>query len=168
LRGGLQRLPLVAVELVRHLDLEPVEDVAPPAAAGSRGALPAEALDGSMLGSGRNPDPLRAGERRHLDGRPLDRLGDRDRDRHLEIAVGALAEDRGGGDPGDDVEVAGRPAERSVLALAGDPDPGPVADAGRDLDPVALELSGQPGSTAGLARGLDHLAAPAAARARLA
>ena len=73
-----------------------------------------------------------------------------------------------GGDAGDDVEVAGRTAERTVLALAGDPDPGAVVDPGGDLDAVALALHRQAGAAAGRARVLDDLAAAAALRAGLA
>ena len=107
-------------------------------------------------------------QRRHLDGRAriasATVIGTVD----LEVAVVALAEDRRGGDPGDHVEVAGRRAAGAVLALAGDPDPAAVVDAGRDPHPVALALHRQPGAAAGRARVLDHLAGAAALRARLA
>ena len=96
------------------------------------------------------------------------RLGDRDRHRHLEVAVVEPLEDRGGGDPGGHVEVAGRAAARAGLALAGEADPGAVLDPGRDVDLVALGLLGQAGAAAGRAGVLDDLAGAAALRAGLA
>ncbi len=100
--------------------------------------------------------------------RALESLGDRDRNRHLQVAAVEPFEDRRGGDPRRHVEVARRAAARAGLALAGEPDPGPVLHPGRDADLVALGLPGQAGAAAGLAGLLDDLAGPAALRARLA
>src|SRR5581483_5413181 len=110
--------------------------------------------------------PLGAVQGRDLDGRTLDRLGDRDRDGDLEVAVGALHEDRRGRDAGDHVQVPRRAAAGPVLTLAGDADPAAVPHPRRDLDPVPLPLQGEAGAAAGFARVLDDLAASAALWAR--
>src|SRR6185295_3923875 len=93
---------------------------------------------------------------------------DGDRHGHLEVPVGALLEDRRRRNARDHVEVARRAAQRAILALAGDADAAAVTDSRRNLHPVALELHREAGARAGLARALDHLAAAAAARTRLA
>ena len=135
---------------------------------GFGGALAAQPLDRAVLGPGADLDLLRPVQGRHLDRAAAQRLGDRDRHRHLEVAAVEPLEDRRGGDPGGHVEVAGRAAARAGLALAGEPDPRPVLDPGRDVDLVALGLLGQAGAAAGRAGVLDDLAGAAALRAGLA
>ena len=115
---------------------------------------------------GRHADPLRAGERRHLDRRALDRLDDRDRDVHLEVVALAL-EDRALGDARDHVQVAGRAAAAAGLALAGQPHAAAVAHARRDVHLVALDLARLAAAVAGRARVLDLGAGAAADAARL-
>ena len=71
---------------------------------------------------------LAARQRRHLDLAAAQRLNDADR--HLDLEVLALLlEDRRGRHVGDHVEVAGRAAALSGLALAGEADPAAVVDA---------------------------------------
>src|SRR4029079_2127233 len=157
-----ERLALLVVEILRDLDLELVVDVAALARGRPRRPFAAEPLDGPVLGPGCDPDPLRATQRRHLDVGAADSLAERDRHLDLEVAVGPAVEDRRGRHPGRHEQVPGRSAERSVLALAGEPDPRPVLDAGGDVDAVALALQRQPGAAAVGARMLDDLAAAAA------
>src|SRR3954447_16879032 len=119
-----------------------------------------------MLGAGGNADPLRAVQRRHLDGRAADRLGNRDR--HVDLEVLALApEDRRVGHARDDVEIARRPAAPPGLALAGEPDATAVLHAGRNVRAVALDLARLTGAVAGRARVLDLGPGAAALRAWL-
>src|SRR5436190_524427 len=112
-------------------------------------------------GAGPPPDPWLSRGARH-------RLVERDRGRDLKVSIASLAEDRRRSDTRDDVEIAGRPAERPVLALPRDADPAPVVNARGNLHPVALALGGEAAAPARLAGLLDHLAATAAPRARLA
>ena len=90
-------LLLLVGEVARHLDLEPVADVAAAAAARLRRALAAQPLDGPVLGPGRDPDPLacRSGSAPRR-SRPAIAsaivIGTVD----LEVAVVALGEDRRG------------------------------------------------------------------------
>ena len=135
---------------------------------GFGGPSPAQPLDRAVPGPRRDLDLLRPLQGRHLDRAAAQRLRDRDRHRHLEVAVVEPSEDRGGSDAGGHVEVARRAAARARLALAGEPDPGAVLDPGRDVDLVALGLLGQAGAAAGRAGVLDDLAGAAALRAGLA
>src|SRR5919106_38232 len=169
IRELLQRPLLLACEVARDLDLEPVADVAPlPATTGLGWALAAEPLHRPVTRPGGDPDPLRAVERRDLDGRALDRLGDRDRHGDLQVAVAPLPVHRRGSDLGDHVEIAGRAAARAVLSLAGEANSGAVAHAGRDVHAVSLALLGETRPAARTARVLDDLSRPAALRAGLA
>src|SRR6185295_17451041 len=165
LRG---RLLLLLGQLLGHLDLEPVADVALAAALCLWRALAAEALDRAVPGARLDLDLLCALQRRHLDRRPAQRLGDRDRHRHLEVAGVEAFEDRRGGDAGDDEEIAGRATALSCLTLAGEANPRPVFDPGGNIHLVALGLLGQAGAVAGGAWVLDHLAGAPALRAGLA
>src|SRR5439155_1779798 len=70
-------------------------------------------------------------------------------------------------DARDHVQVAGGAAAEPGLALAGQADPGPVLDAGRDPHRVALRPARAAGTATTRARILDHGAVPAAARTRL-
>ena len=125
-----QRLLLFPVELTRDVDLEPVEDVSLPLGRWAlESTFSAKPLHRSVLGPGGNPDPFRPVQGRDLDGSSLDRLGDRDRNRHLEVAVGSLLEYGRRRDAGRDVQVPRRTAAGSVLALAGEADAAAVADA---------------------------------------
>src|SRR4051794_30880886 len=160
-----ESLLLLGAQVLGHLDLEAVEDVAAALPAGLRRSFATQALDRSVLRPGREPDSLRAVQGWNLDRGALDRLGDRDRDRDLEIAVRPLHEDRRRRHTRDHVQVTGRPAAGTVLALAGDADPAPVADARRHLHPVALLLERETRSAAGLAGVLDDLAGAPALRA---
>src|SRR4029077_945566 len=146
----------------------PVADVAAALAPRLRRALAAQPPDRSLPGPGGHLDLLRPVQGRHLDRRAAQRLGDRDRHRHLEAAAVEALEDGGGGDAGDDVEVAGRAAAGAGLAFPGDPDPRPVLDPRRDPHLVALGLPGEAGAAAGRAGVLDDLPGAAALRAGLA
>ena len=112
LRERVDRLRLLLVELLRHVDHEAVVDV--PAlrrlpAPELRRALAAQALDGAVLGPRRHAQGLGAVQGRHLHLGAAQRLGDRQR--HLDLEVVALAlEDRRGRDVRDQIQVAGRPA----------------------------------------------------------
>src|SRR5262249_38082170 len=154
----LGRLALLLGELLRDLDLQPVADVPASLALRPRRPLAAQALDRPVPGPRCDLDLLGSVQGRDLDRAAAQRLRDRDRDGHLEVAVVEAPEDRGRGDVGGDVEVAGRTAARPGLALAGEPDPGAVLDPGRDVDPVALGLLGEAGAAAGRAGVLDDLA----------
>src|SRR3989441_11301307 len=135
LRRGLegeQRLPLLGVEPLRHLEDEPVAEVAVAALAevGHTLALLLEDLVG--LAPGRDPELRGAVEHRHLDLGAERQL----REAHGQVAVevGALAhEDLVLADPHEDVEVARRPAVGAARALAAQPALHPVLDARRDL-----------------------------------
>src|SRR6266487_245704 len=119
----LRRLFLLLGQLLRHRDLQPVADVAATAAPGLRRPLAAQTLDRAVLGPLADLDLLRPLQGRHLDRRPAQRLGNRDRHGDLEVAAVEPFEDRGGGGAGDDEEVARRPAALPGLALAGEADP---------------------------------------------
>ena len=105
-------------------------------------------------------------ERRNLDLAAQRRDGEADR--HFAVQVRALAlEDRVRLQVDDDVEIAGRAAVHSGLALAGEPDPVVLVDARGDLHRQRLVLLDAPGA---VARGTgvgDDLAGPVAGRARL-
>src|SRR4051794_22005236 len=166
LRELLDGLLLLRGELVRHLDHEPIVQVA---AAGTgaerRRALAAQALERAVLGAGRHAQALGAVQRRDLDLGPAERLGDGDRDLDLEVVALAL-EDRRLAHVRDDVEVARRPAAQAGLALAGKADARALLDAGGDVHAGALHLTQAPLAAAGGAGLLDHRAGAAAARAR--
>src|SRR5215217_3190705 len=67
-RGGevVDRLALLARERARHVDRQPVVDVAAPAAAELRRALAAQALHGAVLRPRRDADALGPAQRRDL------------------------------------------------------------------------------------------------------
>src|SRR4249919_979186 len=163
----LGRLLLLLGQLLGHLDLEPVADVAVALAPRLRRPLALEPLDRAVPGSRPDLDLLRAVEGWHLDRRPAQRLGDRDRHRNLEVATVEPLEDRRAGDAGDDEEVARRAAALAGLALAGEPDAGAVLHPGGDVHPVTLGLLGEPGAAAGRAGVLDDLAGAATLRTGL-
>src|SRR5206468_3868392 len=95
-----------------------------------------------------------------------DRLGDRQR--HLDLEVVALGlEHRGRLHARDDVEVAGRAAAATGLALAGQAHARAVLDAGRDVDPVALDGAHRTAALACRAGVVDDRPRAAALRARL-
>ena len=119
-----------------------------------------------MLGPGRDADPLGPAQRGDVDRRPADRLDDRDRDVHLEV-VSAAAEHGRVAHARDRVQIAWRAAAPARLALAGQAHPAAVADAGGDVDPVALHLASLPAALAGGARILDLGPRAAALRAGL-
>ena len=114
-----------------------------------------------MLRSRGNPDPLGAGEGGNLDGGAADRLDDRDRDVDFQV-VAAAAEDRRLAHARYRVEVARRPTAAPGFSLPGQPHPAAVANAGRDVDLVALDLARLPAAAASRARVLDLGAGPAA------
>ena len=137
-----------------------------PGLAESLGTLAAQALDAARARARRDAQRLAAVERRDLDLGAAQRLGHRQR--HLDLDVVALArEDRRLLHVRDDVEVARRTAVAARLALAGEADPAALADAGRDVDAVALDRPRAALAAAGRARVLDDRAGAAAARARL-
>src|SRR5215207_4807504 len=162
---AVERLLLLGREVLRHVDHEAVVDVPAAAAPERLWALAAQPLDRPVPGAAGHAQLLDAVERRHLDVRAADRLGDGDR--HLDLEVVALApEDRRLLDAGDHVEVAGRTAAQAGLALAGQPDPRALLDAGGDVDLVLLELARAALALAGMAGVLDDGPGAAAAGAR--
>ena len=73
---------------------------------------------------------------------------------------------RGVGPHADEhVDVAGAAPEDAGVSLAGQPDPLPVVDSGRDVDLERPLLDRPAGASAFAARVLDHASAPAARRA---
>src|SRR6185437_5315642 len=131
-----------------------------------RRTLATQPLDGSVLGAGRNAQTLGAVERRHLDDRALDRLGNGQRHLDLEVLAGRL-EHRRVLHAGDHEQVARLTAAQPGLALAGQPDAAAVAHAGRD---VHAQLADGPLRARAGARGagiLDHRARAVAVRAGL-
>ena len=68
----------------------------------------------------------------------------------------------------EDVDVTGLAAERARMSFTREPDPLAVVDPGWDLDVEAALLEHSSGAGARLARVLDDLTRPAAARTRLA
>src|SRR5436190_9768046 len=136
-------------QLLGHLDLEPVADISLAATAGLRRPLSLQSLDRSVFGARTDLDLLRPFERRHLDRRAAQRLGDVDRHGHLEVAAVEPLEDGRGGDARDDEEVPRRSAALAGLALAGEPYASAVLDPGRDVHLVALGLLGDAGAGAG-------------------
>src|SRR5215212_3124644 len=163
----LDRLTLLVGELLRDVDPDPVVDVAPARALGTRRSLAAQALYRAVLGARRDADRLRAAQRRHLDARALNRLRHGHREVHLEVAVGPLPEDRRGSDPGGHVEVSARASAIAGLALSRKTDPAAIVDARGDVDPVALGLLADPAAAAGRAGIVDHAALAPAFGARL-
>src|SRR3954471_23366861 len=160
LHGG----PLLGVEVPRDLDHEAVVDVAAAGAAEARGTLAAQALDRPVLGAGRHAELLRRVEGRDLHLGALERLGDRDR--HLDLQVVALGlEHQRLLDVRDDEEVARRAPAQPGVALAAQADARALLHAGRDVDPVALDLPQPALAAAGRAGVLDDGAGAAAARA---
>src|SRR6185437_15179526 len=106
---------------------------------------------------------LLAVDRRHLE--LAAERGRHHRDRHAAVQVGAVAlEEVVAADREKDVEVAGRPAARARVALAGEPDAGAVLDAGRNVDRQRAVALHPAGAGAGRARIVDHLAAAVAGR----
>ena len=166
----LGRLALLLGQLLGHLDLEPVADVAPaPCPSASAAPSPLSRWIVPCLVPGCDLDLLRPLQGRHLDRGAAQRLGDRDRHRHLEVAAVEPLEDRRGGDPG------GRRRGRRAGRRAGPPRPCRRAGSGSpsltpagNVDLVALGLLGQAGAAAGRAGVLDDLAGAAALRAGLA
>src|SRR5436853_6082945 len=166
LRKLVHRVALLVGQRLGDLDVEAVVDVAAPAAGELFRALAAQSLDAAVRGAGRDPDALRALERRNLDGAAGDRLDDRDRDLDLEVVPGTL-EHRRGRHVRHHVEIARGGAAGPGLALAGETDAAPLTHAGRDLHAEPLRLADQPGASAGRARIVDDCAAAAALGARL-
>src|SRR4051794_30100842 len=160
------RLLLLAVQRARHVDRELVVDVAAAAASELRRALAAQPLHRSMLRAGRYAYPLRPVQRRDLHGRTAYRL--RDRDRHVDLEVLALApEDRRVRDARDHVQVAWRTAAATGLALSGEAHATAVPHSRGHVRSVALHLARLPRAVAGRARVLDLGPGAAALGARL-
>src|SRR6185436_11331482 len=144
---------------------EAVVDVAAAAVGQPLRALATQALDRAGLGPARHAQLLGPVQRRHLDVRAADRLGDRDR--HFDLEVVALApEHRRLLDARDHVEIAGGAAAQAGLALAGQPDPRALLDAGGDVDLVLLEVAHPALAVAGVAGMLDDRPRAAALVAR--
>src|SRR5277367_5137605 len=127
-------LLLLSAEMLGNVDHEAVVDVTflRGARAELRRALAAQPLDGAARRAGRDAQRLRAVQRRHLHVGAAQRL--RDRQRHLDLEVVALAlERRRAADLRDQVQVTGGAAVSPRLALAGNPDAAAVLDAGGDV-----------------------------------
>ena len=82
---------------------------------------------------------LGAVQRRHLDRRAPDRLGDRERDLDLEVVALALEDPATRSTWVTTYRSPGGAAVASRLALAGQPDAAALAHAGGDVDPQALD-----------------------------
>ena len=106
-------------ELVGNVDHEAVVDVAVarPGSPSFGGPSPRRRWTVPCLVPGLHPQRLGAVERRHLHLGAAQRLGDRQRDLDLDVVALAL-EHRRRRDVGDQVEVAGRAAAATRLALA--------------------------------------------------
>src|SRR5947209_11778452 len=157
---------LLGRELVGHVDHEPVADVAAALAAHLWWTLAPEPLDRAVLGAGRYAQALGSVERRHLDHRALDRLGDAQRHFDLEVLADGL-EHRRVLHAGDHVQVARLAAAQPSLAFAGQPDAAAVAHAGRDVHAQLADRPLRAPAGAGGAGILAHRAGAVAVRARL-
>src|ERR671931_61973 len=161
-----EQLALPLLQLLRNDDVYAREQVAASTALELRSALPFDPQQGSVLRAGLDLQRDRSVGRWDLDGRAERGLREEDRYVDDEVVAPPLVELRRL-DPGDDVEVTGLPARVPRLALALEPDAGPVFDAGRDLDRVALRPALAPGAAATRTRILDHGAVAVTPRARL-
>src|SRR5205814_131305 len=103
-------------------------------------ALAAQALHGAVLCPGSYAQRLGSAQSRHLHLGPPQRLGDGQRNLHVEVV--ALADKhRRGRHVRDQVQVAWRPATPAGLALASQADATALAYAGRDVHTQALALA---------------------------
>src|SRR6185437_7177704 len=161
----LHELALPAGEVLRRLDGDLDVEIAARRAAQHGKALPAQAELVAGLGARRNFHPrLAAVDRRHLDLAAEGGL--RHAQRHAHQQVGAVAlEDGVRADADMHVEITGRRALATRLALAGEPDARAVLHPGRDCDlqrALALHRAGAVADAAGVA---DDAAGAAAGRA---
>src|ERR1700685_1793035 len=164
----LDRLLLLLAELLWDVDHEAVVDVAAPGLAGAepRRSLAAQTLDGAVGRAGSHAQRLGAIQRGHLHLRSAQRLGDAQW--HLDLEIVALAgEQRGRGDVGDQIQVAGMSTLASGLALAGQADATAVAYARGNVHAQALDGAHRTAALTRRAGILDHGARSTAARARL-
>src|SRR5690606_6798739 len=159
-------LALLRGQVDRRLDHGLAVQVAGAAATHGLDALLAQAEHLAGLGLGGDADLGLAVERGHAHGIAERCL--RDPDRHFAVQVLAVAhEDLGRAHAHPDVQIAGRRARRTSLALAGQADAVAAVDAGRDLHRQDLLLLHPARAAANRARSGEGLAAAMALRARL-
>src|SRR5882757_177780 len=162
----LQRLAGLGVQLLRHGHLDGDEQITV-AAAALVDAAPPYPQRAPARRAGGHLQRHRAVEGRHAQGGAQRRLGVRDG--HGQGQVVALASEQlVRADVHGDEQVTGRAAPRAGHALAGDAQPGTVADAGRYPDVDGAGLHGDPAALAVGAGVVDDLAGAAAVAARLA
>src|SRR4051794_11403228 len=129
-----QQLFLLVIEVAGRLDVEVDIEITPTDAAGQvRHAVRTQREHRAGLRPGLDLERLGAVERLDVDGGA--ERGGRHRQRHVAVQVVAVAgEDRVLPLADLDIEVARRATTRAYLALAGQPQPHAVVDAGRNLD----------------------------------
>src|ERR1700689_5380061 len=139
LRQLIDRLFLLLAEMLGHVDHEAVVDVAFFfARAELGGALAAQALDGAVRSAGTHAQRLRAVECGHAHLSAAQRLGDGQRDLHLEVV--SLAGEHGRGrHVGEQVQVAGWATVAPGLALARQADAAAVTHARGDVHAQTLD-----------------------------
>src|SRR5215207_7140203 len=159
-----QQVPLLARELLGHGHLQADQQVAGALTAGARHPPPPDPEDAAVLGAGWNLDRHRTIQGRHLELGPEGGLGEGHRDGDGQV-LAAAAEQGVGGDPDLDDQVAGGGAGLAGLALALEPDSGPVVDPDRDPDLELTRADLAAPALAGRAGVVDHRAATLAGRA---
>src|SRR5207249_10676209 len=119
-RKLLDGLTLLLGQRLRNFDPHPVANVTAPSPGQLLWTFSSQALNAPVSRAGGDANLLRPVQGGHLDGGAPHRL--RDRDRHLDLQVVALAVEHGRScDVGYDVVIPGRPAGDPRLALAGAP-----------------------------------------------
>src|SRR5829696_2764188 len=159
-----QQVPLLARELLGHGHLQADQQVAGALTAGARHPPPPDPEDAAVLGAGWNLDRHRTIQGRHLELGPEGGLGEGHRDGDGQV-LAAAPEQRVRGDPDLDDQVAGGGAGLAGLALALEPDGGPVVDPDRDPDPQLPGADLAAPALAGGAGVVDHRAAALTGRA---
>src|SRR5207253_5499300 len=165
--GGelLEQLPLLARQLLGHLDGDANVLVAALETVQGRDPLPLQPEHLPALRPGGDAHLHLAVQRGHLDVRAHRGLGEADR--YLADDLGVLADEDGMLlHVHDDVQISGRTAALAGLALAGQLEARAGVDAGRDLHGEHALVPHLAGALADLARIGDHLAGAGAVAAR--
>src|SRR5581483_10845611 len=152
--------------VVRHAHHEAQVEIARCGFAVRRNAFASDAETPSALRARRNFDIDRAARRRHRDGRAVYGFADSDRQVHFEVAS-VPCEKRMRADARRNVEVAGRPAARARLALAGHANALAGLGARRNVDTHGLLPHHAAGAAASRTRIAGNLPGAAAGRAGL-
>src|SRR5918999_1623401 len=159
-----QQVPFLARELLGHGHLEADQQVAAALAAAAGDAPPPDPEGAAVLGAGGDLEGHRAVQGRHLELGAEGGLGEGHRHGDGQVLV-AAPEQRVRGDPDLDDQVAGGGAGLAGLALALEPDGGPVVDPHRDPDPELAGADLAAPALAGRAGVVDQRAAALAGRA---